>query len=236
MYAFRNTVPERADKYSEIHPDSLSQSYTTPTGATVTLSSAIGVINRYCARLPSDVFTRLAVKTKTHRVKGGYLSELLFPINSPIKEVIRGQICPAIKLAEMTVALEACKILHQKEELDDNLIPLTKDKVATMLELSDEFSDFASNVPRETGSAKKRRLYPRRVAKALSNVLPQPNELFYVYLIELDLIEPISEQSNPKKRKIINPKNTPYIFGLCTKSKLPKVCLLFDKKRVSRYL
>lgn len=223
MYAFRNTVPERADKYFEIHPDALAPSCSTPSGATVTLSTAIALVNRYCARLPSDVFTRLAVKTKTHRVIGGYFSELLFPINSPIKEVIKGKICPSIKLAEMTVALEACKILHQREELDDNLVPLTKDKVASMLELSDEFSDFASNVPRETGSAKKRRLYPRRVAKALNNVLPLPGQAFYVYLIELDLVEPITEQSNPKKRKIINPINTPYIFGLCTKSKLPKV-------------
>uniref|UniRef100_A0A914YGU1 Uncharacterized protein n=1 Tax=Panagrolaimus superbus TaxID=310955 RepID=A0A914YGU1_9BILA len=223
MYAFRNTVPERADRNFDIHLDDLFPAYSTPSGATVTLSNAIGLINRYCARLPSDVFTRLAVKIETQRVSGGYLSKLLFPINSPVKEEIKGKICPAIKLAEMNVALEACKILHQREELDDKLLPLTKDKVASMLELSDEFGDFASNVPRETGSAKKRRLYPRRVAKALNNVLPMPGEAFYVYLIELDLVEPITEQSNPKKRKIINPKDTPYIFGLCTKAKLPKI-------------
>ena len=232
MYAFQNTVPNRADKYQTwvIHPDSTEQFYETPSGAKVFLSGAVGLINRYSARLPSDVFTRLAVKTKTHRVPGGYFSELLFPINSPIKEVIKGQVNPSIKLAETLVALEACKILHQREELDDNLVPYTKDKVANMLELSDEFSDFASNVPRETGSAKKRRLYPRKVAKALSNVLPLPGQAFYVYLIELDLVEPIPEQSNPKKRKIINPLHTPYIFGLCTRKKLPKVsfCLVLS--------
>uniref|UniRef100_A0AC34RJX7 Helicase C-terminal domain-containing protein n=1 Tax=Panagrolaimus sp. JU765 TaxID=591449 RepID=A0AC34RJX7_9BILA len=130
---------------------------------------------------------------------------------------------PYVVPTDMAVALIACQVLHERGELDDNLLPLTKDKVANLLELADEFEEYAANVPRKTGSSKKRRVYARCIAKALSEALPNPGQEFHIYLIEMDLVEPISEQSNPKKRKIINPKNTPYIFGLCTTKKFPPI-------------
>lgn len=222
--SWKNIAPERTTMTMDITPDDVLPPYVTNTGAKVTMTSAILLINRYCARLPSDVFTKLTAQAKCVRQGFLFVSYLRFPINSPIKETIVGKPCTTMRLADMAVALIACQVLHERGELDENLLPLTKDKVANLLELADEFEEYAANVPRKTGSSKKRRVYLRCIAKALTETLPNPKEEFYTYLIEMDLVEPISEQSNPKKRKIINPKNTPYIFGLCTTKKFPPVC------------
>lgn len=223
--SLKNIAPDRTMITTDITPDNVMPPYTTSKGATVTMTTAIGLVNKYCARLPSDVFTRLAAQAKCIRTEFGFRSVLRFPINSPIKEIIRGPVCTSSRLADMAVALESCKVLHERGELDDDLLPLSKDK-DNLLELGEEFEEYAANFPRKTGSSKKRRIYRKSVAQTLNRTLPSPDNDFFIYLIEMDLVEPISEKSNPKKRKIINPKNTPYIFGLCTTKKLPKVCLI----------
>lgn len=44
---------------------------------------------RYCAKLPSDIFTRLVPDYRTFPApEGGFLAEIDFPINSPIKKTI----------------------------------------------------------------------------------------------------------------------------------------------------
>ncbi|MCP9259519.1 Endoribonuclease Dicer [Dirofilaria immitis] len=63
------------------------------TGAQVTLTTAISLVNRYCAKLPSDIFTRLVpqntIVPETVGDRVMYRAELLLPINSPIKEIIK---------------------------------------------------------------------------------------------------------------------------------------------------
>lgn len=81
------------------------------TGAKVTLSSAISLINRYCSRLPSDVFTRLVPQVNVIPVSIGnqtmYKAELFLPINAPIKRPIKLEtLLPKASLAKMAVALE----------------------------------------------------------------------------------------------------------------------------------
>jgi len=54
------------------------------------LSTAISIINRYCARLPSDTFTRLVPlwSMNCSKSRGGgveYSCTLRLPINSPVK-------------------------------------------------------------------------------------------------------------------------------------------------------
>lgn len=70
--------------YRPIHGDSNS--------ASVNLSTAIALVNKYCAKLPSDTFTKLTPLwrcAKTNR-KGVEMFQytIRLPINSPIKQDI----------------------------------------------------------------------------------------------------------------------------------------------------
>ncbi|XP_057715847.1 endoribonuclease Dicer isoform X5 [Corythoichthys intestinalis] len=59
-------------------------------GPRVTINTAIGHINRYCARLPSDPFTHLAPKCKTREMQDGrFQSTLYLPINSPLRVPVK---------------------------------------------------------------------------------------------------------------------------------------------------
>ncbi|MEE6494432.1 hypothetical protein FKM82_017138 [Ascaphus truei] len=80
----------------------------------VTINTAIGHINRYCARLPSDPFTHLAPKCKTRELPDGiFRSTLYLPINSPLRAPIVGPAMSCARLAERVVALICCRKLHQ---------------------------------------------------------------------------------------------------------------------------
>ncbi|XP_072284638.1 LOW QUALITY PROTEIN: endoribonuclease Dicer [Pyxicephalus adspersus] len=80
----------------------------------VTINTAIGHINRYCARLPSDPFTHLAPKCKTRENGDGfYQATLYLPINSPLRAPIVGPYMNCARLAERAVALICCKKLHE---------------------------------------------------------------------------------------------------------------------------
>lgn len=97
-------------------PDSFPPYVVESTGARIDLSHAIALINRYCAKLPSDVFTRLVPEVNDIQIDQGngqilYTAELLLPINAPIKEPIRLE-NPVYSrsLARMAVALKVQNI------------------------------------------------------------------------------------------------------------------------------
>ncbi|VDO32172.1 unnamed protein product [Onchocerca flexuosa] len=95
----------------EIVDDIIAPYIVKSTGAQVTLTTAISLVNRYCAKLPSDIFTRLVPQnTIVPEIVGDrlmYRAELLLPINSPVKEIIKlKKPLESKKLAQMAVALE----------------------------------------------------------------------------------------------------------------------------------
>ncbi|EFO26258.1 hypothetical protein LOAG_02227 [Loa loa] len=197
------------------------------TGAQVTLTSAIGLVNRYCAKLPSDIFTRLVPQNTIVPETVGdhvmYRAELLLPINSPIKETIKlKKPLGSKKLAQMAVALEACRRLHKRKELNDYLLPVGKDTI--MLTALDEDPDeFIPNMNYKVGSARRRQLYDKRMAKALHNAIPHVDEECYIYVMEMDLVKAVTGAANPKNRRIINPLDTEFCFGFLSNKKIPKV-------------
>lgn len=91
---------------------------------------------------------------------GSYNAELIFPINSSVKETITLSTPTRIKAhALMAVALKGCQILHERGELNDNLLPMGKSTVANLLsELDDE-----EYLPIRDISTKLRHLYDRKV-------------------------------------------------------------------------
>lgn len=52
---------------------------------------------------------------------------------------------------------------------------------------------------------KKRRLYDRKVTRTLTKALAQTGQPCHCYIIDIHLIEPLSEEENLKKRRIIDP-------------------------------
>ena len=127
---------------------------------------------RYCAKLPSDCFTRLTpvwhirvvkrdcIETPTlekwaqlffrsNPAENGFLNEaylcsLQLPINSPLRRTILSLPMPSKVLARRSAALIACQLLHQQKELDDNFFPTGKEN----LRLEEE-EDYNANLEEE---------------------------------------------------------------------------------------
>lgn len=115
--------------------------------------------------MPSDVFTRLVPQINAYPVLCGsiclYNAELVFPINSPIKETITLETPVNSKsLALKAVALKACRILHERKELNDYLIPVGKNTVANLLNDVEGDEYIALDIAKKT---KRRWLYDRKV-------------------------------------------------------------------------
>ncbi|CAD6188634.1 unnamed protein product [Caenorhabditis auriculariae] len=210
--------------------DNLVPPYVVPeTKASVKLSNAIQLVNRYCSKLPSDIFTQLVPHNKIIPVQSEgrttYLAELLLPINSPIKQSICLQTPMSTKkLAQMAVALEACRQLHRQGELDDNLLPKGRETIAKLMqEIDEEPDEYAPGLSAKVGSAKRKQLYDKKVARALNEALPQAGKPCYIYVFDMERVKEAAAFTNPKRRKFANPGDYDYLFGIVSSVLLPKV-------------
>ncbi|CAH1642717.1 unnamed protein product [Spodoptera littoralis] len=157
--------------------------------ASVDLSTAIALINRYCGKLPSDTFTRLAPQWWTEEVKlpvkgtgqvrPAYICTLRLPLNCPVKYNIVGHPMPTKVLARRMVALQACRILHKSGELDNQLMPIGKENFrAVELEGVNNIGAYTGNEPADAhdsarpGTTKRRQYYYKRTAWAFTDCQP----------------------------------------------------------------
>ena len=229
-YRSGNELPAAVEEEEQliVDIDNLVEPYVVDsTKARVALSGAIQLINRYCSKLPSDVFTRLvphyAIRAMEQEGRKMFCAELILPINSPVKESITTRpLFPSKTLALKAVALEACKRLHERKELNDQLLPTGKEIVTDFFgELDDE--EFLPYLLNKIGSSKRKRLYDRKMSKALTKNLPALESECLIYIVEMKLVKPISEENNPKKRRIIDPFETNYAFGFLSSRELPTI-------------
>lgn len=204
------------------------------TGAYVDLNGSITLVNKYCAKLPSDTFTKL---TPLWRCANTYRNgNLLFsytirlPINSPLKYDIIGIPMPTKVLARRVAALQVCKELHKIHELDDNLQPIGKENFRALepdwevFELDKIDEEIVSeNLEPRPGTTKRRQYYYKRIASEFSNCRPVPGVPAYLYFINLTLQCPIPEEQNTRGRKIYPPEEALQGFGVLTLKKIPKV-------------
>ncbi|OCT68281.1 endoribonuclease Dicer [Xenopus laevis] len=189
----------------------------------VTINTAIGHINRYCARLPSDPFTHLAPKCKTREMSDGpYRSTLYLPINSPLRAPIVGPPMNCARLAERAVALICCKKLHEIGELDDHLMPVGKETVKYEEEL-DLHDEEETSVPGRPGSTKRRQCYPKAIPECLRNSYPKPGQPCYLYVIGMVLTTPLPDELNFRRRKLYPPEDTTRCFGILTAKPIPQI-------------
>uniref|UniRef100_T1HEL3 ribonuclease III n=1 Tax=Rhodnius prolixus TaxID=13249 RepID=T1HEL3_RHOPR len=194
----------------------------------VSMGTAIALVNRYCAKLPSDTFTRLTPLWTTKEIL--YLGEQMYftlvrlPINSPIKEDIIGHPMPTKVLARRIAALETCRVLHVRGELDDNLEPIGKEAFNTGFE-EDDLTPISwdPSLPRP-GTTKSRQYYYKRIANCLNDCRPTANVACKLYNIDMELTCPLPEEQNTRGRKLHPPELAPQAFGILTLKQIPKIC------------
>uniref|UniRef100_A0A8C4GY47 ribonuclease III n=1 Tax=Dicentrarchus labrax TaxID=13489 RepID=A0A8C4GY47_DICLA len=192
-------------------------------GPRVTINTAIGHINRYCARLPSDPFTHLAPKCKTVETHDGrFQSTLYLPINSPLRVPVKGPTMNCTRLAEKAVALVCCEKLHKIGELDDHLMPVGKETVKYEEEL-DLHDEEETSVPGRPGSTKRRQCYPKAIPECLRDSYAVPEQTYYLYVIGMVLTTPLPDELNFRRRKLYPPEDTTRCFGILTAKPIPRI-------------
>ncbi|KAH6774267.1 hypothetical protein C2S51_012671 [Perilla frutescens var. frutescens] len=95
------------------------------TGAIVTVDSSIGLVNRYCQKLPQD-------KSLTRKPNFEFLAEgnlyrckLILPPNATFQTMI-GPVARSSHVSKQLVCLDACKKLHLMGALNDRLLPFNQ--------------------------------------------------------------------------------------------------------------
>lgn len=200
----------------------------------VNLATAISLVNKYCAKLPSDTFTKLTPIwrcCKTNR-NGNVLFQytLRLPLNSPMKHDIVGIPMPTRTLSRRVAALIACRVLHKSGELDDNLQPIGKEGFRAIepdwevFELDKADEEIAGdNSEARPGTTKRRQYYYKRIASVFSSCRPSTETRAFLYHITMVLQCPIPEEQNTRGRKIYPPEEASQSFGLLTTKKIPKI-------------
>lgn len=224
---------ESAEVYSNlVAPYKATQ--TSPCSAT--LLNSIHLINNYCAKLPSDTFTKLVPLvryTQTRRHHGLILHQctIRLPINSSLKSDIVGPPAPKMGLAGRLAALVACKMLHRSGELDDNLQPIGKEefRAAEVYFKNFELDQADHQLVKENaeprpGTTKRRQYYYKKVAATLKDCRPVVGVRVYLYHIRMVLRTPIPEEQNTRGRRIFAPEDCPLGFGILTTKRIPKLC------------
>uniref|UniRef100_A0A8D8QUE6 ribonuclease III n=1 Tax=Cacopsylla melanoneura TaxID=428564 RepID=A0A8D8QUE6_9HEMI len=194
----------------------------------VTMENAIYVVNRYCARLPSDIFTRLAPIITLHEVEENdsimYTCSIRLPINSPLKQTVTGHKMPTKLLAGRIAAMETCRALYELKELDKDLMPIAKESMNLYdMNLYETLAPKTEN-DNYTDSSKRRQFYHKRMASCFTNCRPSANVPCYLYAITMKLTCPIPDEQNKRGRKIHPPEESPQGLAILTTKSIPKVC------------
>lgn len=166
-------------------------------------------------------------ETKKSLLSETYTCTLQLPINSPLRQTVSSLAMPSKVLARRSAALEACRLLHQQKELDDNFYPTGKEN----LRLEEE-EDYNANLEEENvpdhmprpGTTKRRQYYYKQVADPFIDGIPCPDQPCYLYAITMVLSEPIPEEQNTRGRKIYKPETSIQSLGILNRKPLSQIC------------
>ncbi|KAL1493216.1 hypothetical protein ABEB36_011312 [Hypothenemus hampei] len=213
-----------ADSYSSCWPP--YQPLKEEGSPNVTLFTSIALINKYCAKLPSDSFTRLTPIWHEEQTSEGWVCSLRLPINSPVKQTLSSPPMPNALLSRRATAFIFCQYLHQVGELDDNLQPISKENFMPFDEdLNNIFVDeqFDEDSEVRPGTTKRRQYYYKKIADALLDCHPKIGQPSYLYTIVMTLTCPLPEEQNTRGRRIYPPEDSIQGFGILTCKEIPKI-------------
>ncbi|KRZ24892.1 Endoribonuclease dcr-1 [Trichinella pseudospiralis] len=201
-----------------------------------TLANSIRIVNQYCQRLPCDIFSRLVADCHVEKVMSEecasslkYKATLKLPINSPVKELIFGPTVGSAKLARMSVALEAVKLLHRRGELYDSLMPIGKEMVANLLIADEDDEEWPVTGKAFPGSSKRRQYYNKAIPECLKRAIPVSDKSGYFHAI---IIREVSDVCNGEA-KISQPEIGKRILGIFSSKPIPQVpaFMIYDRKK-----
>ncbi|XP_042485493.1 endoribonuclease Dicer homolog 3a [Macadamia integrifolia] len=131
------------------------------TGASVTVDSSIGLIHRYCEKLPGDKYYTPKPNFQSSLSEGSYECTLTLPPNAAFQTIV-GPANRNSHISKQLVCLEACKKLHQMGALDDHLLPYIEDPSRdAVIERTEESASGA-------GTTKRKELHGTAMVRALS--------------------------------------------------------------------
>uniref|UniRef100_A0A182RPL1 ribonuclease III n=1 Tax=Anopheles funestus TaxID=62324 RepID=A0A182RPL1_ANOFN len=205
-----------------------------PPCASLWLGNAVQTLNKYCAKLPSDTFTKLTpiwrCATTVRKGRTLYQYTIRLPINSPWKEDILGLPMTTETLARRMAAYMSCRMLHAAGELDHSFQPYGKEAFRAFesdwenFELEETDAKILSeNSDPRPGTTKRRQYYYKRIASVFNDCRPDVGTVAYLYHIRMELICPIPEEQNTRGRKIYAPEESPQGFGILTTKLIPKI-------------
>lgn len=218
------------ESLEKLYPAYPSKNSKTP----ATIWRSIGIINKYCTKLPSDSFTKLSPEwiikqSETQANETTYHCEVRLPINSPVRQTIVGPQCKSKNIAMRLAALTACKVLHKAGELDDNMMPITKESLRNTSSINGTRFLLRSKIRcpikgQSMGSTKHRQYYKKRIAKVFSGPVVSEGIDCHLYRFQMTLTCPIPDEQNRRGRRIIDPGETNRNYAIVCTSKLPKIC------------
>lgn len=199
-----------------------------------TIWRSLSIIHKYCTKLPSDSFTKLSPDWSIKEIKvestTQYYCELRLPINSPVRQTIVGPMAITKNIAIRLAAYTATKLLHKSEELDDNMMPITKESMKIISptrshqKVGSSIKSRGSTKAQSIGSTKHRQYYRKRIAEVFSGPLVAENIDCYLYKFNMVLTCPIPDEQNRRGRRIIDPSETNKNYAIVCTRKLPKIC------------
>lgn len=198
--------------------------FRTRSGAVLQAEATLMLLHRYCQKLPQDSFTNSqalwSIILNEENPKKCAVS-LQLPPQSTVKDVILSDVMKNIKLAKLSAAFKACVKLYENGEIDDSLLPVTRQKI--LESQSDSYfkkwkneKDDTTN-GREVGSKKNIRDYNKIYPEQLIDSLPIPGEKSYAYCINIKPKFRLKEDN----AHIINLLSSNSHYAIVLRKKLP---------------
>ncbi|CAI9783088.1 unnamed protein product [Fraxinus pennsylvanica] len=110
------------------------------TGATISSTSSISLLHRYCSKLPHDEYFIPEPQFFNYDDADGMLCKIILPANAPIHEIV-SEPQQSTDTAKRDACLKACKALHEAGALTDYLLPEQEDSSE---DSTQDFSDSDS--------------------------------------------------------------------------------------------
>ncbi|XP_055855641.1 endoribonuclease Dicer [Episyrphus balteatus] len=196
--------------------------FKTRTGAILQAEATLMLLHRYCQKLPQDSFTNsqaLWSIVLNEESPAKCVVSLQLPLQSTIKEVILSDVMKTVKTAKLSAAFKACVKLYQNGEIDDNLLPVTRQKIIESCTETyfAKWKNEANDNAREAGSTKNIRDYKKIFPEELTGSLPVPGEIAYAYCISIKPEFRLDEDNS----NIINLLNSNSNYAIVLRKKLP---------------
>ena len=196
----------------------------------ITGLTATSLLCRYVQSLPADRFTKLVPYFEFNERKnlgareklmaglffgssGTVTTTLHMPHLTPYRVPFVGEAKSNRKRAKRSAALIACKRLHRDGLLDDQLLPRKR-----VLDIFLDELDCGTSRQPKTGTKRSRRYYEKSVPVELKF---QPRSTFWLYKINLKLVEASNYTQNVKQYSIYEPQKFPRKLGIIVGKRLP---------------